>query len=384
VPGFTTVPLSQPYRSGGVGFEPDPTASAFLLSAAVPEGLYRVTVVLGDPRRAGRTTVKAEARRLMLLDVATRRGETVTRSFLVAVRTPTLPAPPLNAPGGDHVRLKGAEAASFDWDDRLTLEFLGQPRVRRVTIEPAATTVPTLYLAGDSTVTDQPKEPWASWGQMLPAFLDGQIAVANHAWSGETLKSFLTELRLDKLLSQAKEGDWLLIQFGHNDQKPAWPQTYVDPVTTYPAYLRAYIAEARRRRIMPILVTPPERRNFGPDGHIVGTLDDYAEAMRRVSRQENVPLIDLNRDSRAIYEALGPQTSPKAFAANGMDKTHNDNYGAWLLARLVAQGLARIEPVLARHVDPGAIAFDPSHPPQPGAVEIPESVAHDPTVPAGN
>ncbi|WP_019834419.1 rhamnogalacturonan acetylesterase [Sphingomonas sp. PR090111-T3T-6A] len=376
--GFTPVPAGQPYRAGGVGYEPGSRADALLLSAVVPEGLYRVTVTFG----AGRTTVKAESRRLMLLDVVAKPGESVTRSFLVAVRTPALAPPPLNAPGGDHVRIGEAEAKAPDWDDRLTLEFLGQPHVKTVTIEPA--TAPTIFLAGDSTVTDQPSEPAASWGQMLPALLDDKVAVANHAWSGETLKSFLTALRLDKLLSQAKQGDWLLIQFGHNDQKTQWPQTFTDPVHTYPAYLKAYIAEARRRGITPVLVTPPERRNFGADGKLVGTLDDYVAAMRKVAADEHVALIDLNAASRAIYEALGPERAPLAFNDGGRDKTHNDNYGAWLLANAVAEQLAKVEPSLAAHIAPGAVRFDPAKPPLPEQIHIPESIARSNARPAGN
>src|ERR1700754_4217178 len=129
--GFIPVSPGQPYRAGNVGYEPGSRAHAMLLSAAVPEGLYRVTVTFG----AGNTTVKAESRRLMLLDVAAKPGESVTRSFLVAVRTPALTPPPLNAPGGDHVRLGATEGKVPDWDDRLTLEFLGQPHVKTVTIE---------------------------------------------------------------------------------------------------------------------------------------------------------------------------------------------------------------------------------------------------------
>ena len=86
---------------------------------------------------------------------------------------------------------------------------------------------------------------------MLPRFFGADIAVANHAESGETLKSFVTELRLDKLLSTLKAGDWVMIQFGHNDQKVQWPQTYAEAATTYRAWLRTYIAEMRRRGATP-------------------------------------------------------------------------------------------------------------------------------------
>jgi lysophospholipase L1-like esterase len=142
------------------------------------------------------------------------------------------------------VLLNPREEGSYDWDDKLTLEFCGPaPAVRRLRVEPV--TVPVVYLAGDSTVTDQRFEPGASWGQMLPRFFKPDVSVANHAESGETLKSFLFEHRLDKLLSRIKPGDWLLIQFGHNDQKIQWPQTYVEAATTYRDYLKAYIGEAR-------------------------------------------------------------------------------------------------------------------------------------------
>ncbi|MGN6270749.1 MAG: rhamnogalacturonan acetylesterase [Sphingomonas sp.] len=374
--GTIKVPAGQAYSPGGFGFEPTSRPGDLLFSAAVPEGTYRVTLTFSGKR--GTLTVKAENRRLMLLDAPA--GS--ERDFLVSVRTPTLAPPPKNAPGGSAVRVTTDEAATYEWDDRLTLELLGDAEVATVTIEPV--TAPTVFLAGDSTVTDQPYEPAASWGQMLPAMLDGGVAVANYAKSGATLKSFLTDLRLDKLLSQAKPGDWLLIQFGHNDQKTQWPQTYADPAYTYPAYLKAYIAEARARGITPVLVTSPERRMFLPDGTLKRTLADYVEAMKRVAAEEHVPLIDLNAASRRIYETLGPDRAPLAFNDGGRDQTHNDNYGAWLLARVVAAGLAADLPKLAEHIRLPYRSFDPAKPPLPGAILIPASSAHSSVRPAGS
>ncbi len=368
------------YAPGGHGMEPGATDDAFLFSVAVPDGTYRVTLRLGDARRAGDTTVKAEARRLMLRNVATRKGTHVERSFLVNVRTPMLAPPPPNAPGGTSVRLDARDRAEFTWDEKLTLEFLGRPAVESVWIEPVS--APTIFLAGDSTVTDQYAEPAASWGQMLPAMLDGQVAVANHAKSGATLKSFLTSLRLDKLLSAVKPGDWLFIQFGHNDQKTQWPQTYVDADTSYPAYLRAYIAEARRRGAHAVLVTSPERRNFDAQGKIEDTLGRYAAAVRKLAAEENVPLIDLNADSRAIYEALGPDVAPSAFNDGGADKTHHNNYGAWLLASAVAERIRESLPALAPHVT--APRFMPGRPPSAREVAIVPSVKHSDQRPAGS
>jgi lysophospholipase L1-like esterase len=358
-PDRIAVQPSQTYQPNAYGFEPGGASDGYLFSAAVPEGVYRVTIRFGGAQ-AGRTTVKAEARRLMLRDVVTAPDAYQTRSFLVQVRGPALPTPPANAPGGTAVVLTPQELASRTWDERLTLEFLDRPQVAAIDIEPVE--APVIYLAGDSTVTDQPSEPAASWGQMLPALLMPDVAVANYAQSGETLKSFISELRLAKILTTLKAGDWLLIQFGHNDQKTQWPQTYADPETTYPAYLKVFIAEAKRRGAHPILVTSPERRNFR-DGRIQDTLGTYAEAARRVAREEGVPLIDLNDASRRIYEALGPDRAARLFNDGGADHTHHDNAGAWLLARAVAAQLADKAPDLTAHIAPDYRTFTPDAPP---------------------
>ena len=357
------------------GYDGDPR----IFSVVAVPGNYAVTVTLGDPARASDTTIKAEDRRLMLEGVRTKAGEIVTRRFIVNVRDAALAPPPVNAPGADAVRLKRREVGSRNWDDRLTLEILGPaPAVRSVTIQPVA--VPTLFLLGDSTVTDQPAEPAASWGQMLPAFLSPTMAVANHAESGETLKSFLTELRLDKVLASARPGDFAMIQFGHNDQKAQWPQSYAEAGTTYRAYLRIYIAELRRRGVTPILVTSPERRQWTPDGHIRPSLGDYPAAMRAVGAEEDVPV---NADSVRFYETLGQARAPLAFNDQGRDATHHDNYGAWVLARDVAERMRATEP-LASFVRKDLASFDPSRPPAPETFRLAASIARSSERPAGN
>lgn len=337
----------------GFGFERE---SPGRFSVRVPEGNYRVTLHFAtdvDP------LVYAEQRRLI--------GRARER-FIVNVRTPELGPLPANATGGVQVRLKPREIGAANWDDKLTLEFepaAGTPL--RIDVE--STDVPTLYLAGDSTVTDQPVAPNASWGQRLPAFFDDGLAVANHAESGETLKSFVTEQRLDKLLSTLRAGDWVMIQFGHNDQKTQWPQTYAEAATTYRAWLRTYVAEIRRRGATALLVSSPERRNFDAAGHIAGTLGDYAAAMQAVASDEKVAFIDLNAMSRRVYEALGPQISPRAFADGGNDKTHFNEYGADQLARCVVEGLRNADPALTagleKHFSPKVARFDPDHPELP-------------------
>jgi len=229
--------------------------------------------------------------------------------------------------------------------------------------------VPTIYLVGDSTVTDHWPGPGASWGQMLPRFFKPDVAVANHAKSGATLKSFLTELRLDKVLSTLAPGDWLMIQFDHNDQKKDRPHTYVEAATTYRAYLRVYIAEARRRGAIPVLITSPERRNFDAHNQIVASLQDYPDAVRAVAREDSVALIDLNSMSKAFYEALGTERAVLAFRDDGRDKTHHSDYGAYELARMIVTGIRVADPALAgdlaRHLAPDVAAFDPRHPDPP-------------------
>jgi lysophospholipase L1-like esterase len=331
----------------------------------VPEGTYRVSVQVAGKRRSS-AAVLAEQRRLMREGIVFER-KPVSTSFVVNVRRPELQSLPENATGGTRVRLKPRELGSASWDEFLTVEVTPPASLLSIRVEPVE--LPTLYLAGDSTVTDQAVAPAASWGQFLTRYFRDDIAVANHAESGETLKSFVTEMRLDKLLSNLRAGDWVMIQFGHNDQKVQWPQTYAEAATTYRAWLRTYIAEVRRRGATPLLVTSPERRNFETDGRIRPTLADYAEAMRAVAREQNVALLDLNAMSVRLYEALGPSLAPSAFADGGNDKTHHNEYGARLLARAVIEALRTsdlgLTNRLADHIVADAGIFDPANPPLP-------------------
>jgi lysophospholipase L1-like esterase len=372
----------------GYGFDlgtaPSVANTPFYFSVAVPEGNYRVTVTFGDAAVPSANTVKAESRHLLLETLATKPGEFVTHTFTVNVRNATLPPPPTNAPGGTAVLLNPREAGLLRWDDKLTLEFNGAaPRIRSVGIAPTPA-APTIFLAGDSTVTDQPFEPAAGWGQMLPRFLRADVAVANHAESGETLKSFLSELRLAKILSQMKAGDVLFIQFGHNDEKKQWPQTYVEARTTYKAYLRAFIAEARLRGAIPVLVTSMQRRTFDEHGKIRNTHGDYPAAVRELAAEEKVALVDLDRASTAFYEALGPARAPRAFSAGGQDATHHNNYGGYELAKVVAQALLDAGPELSDLVSPDFPGFDPSHPDAPETFSLPASPARSDAVIRGN
>ena len=239
-----------------------------------------------------------------------------------------------------------------------------------ISIEPADPSVITVFLCGNSTVVDQDNEPWASWGQMIPHFFGTDVCIANYAESGESANTFIGAKRLAKALSQIKKGDYLFMEFGHNDQKQKGPGkgAYYSFMTS----LKTFIDEARARGAHPVLVTPTQRRSFDANGHIRDTHEDYPEAMRWLAAKENVPLIDLNEMTRTLYEALGPDTSKRAFVhypagtypgqtRDFADNTHFNPYGAYQIAQCVIEGMKKAVPELAKHlkIDP---AYNPAHP----------------------
>lgn len=354
------------------------------------EGNYAVTLRLGNHEHATSTTVKAEARRLMIENVETAAGQFVERSFAVNVRRSSIG-------NTDRVRLNARELGPPlhpRWDDLLTLEFSGsRPGVASMKIRRAPEAI-TVFIAGDSTVTDQSKEPYAGWGQMLPRFFGPTVAVANHAESGVALRSFEYQMRLKKVLSQMKPGDFMLIQFGHNDQKD--PREEAGPFTTYKAKLVEFVDQVREKKGIPVLVTSMERLRMDQSGRQTPTLADYAEAVRQVGAEKGVPVIDLNAMSLKFYAALGPERATKAFAfypagtfpgqnEDLKDRTHHNSYGAYELARCVVEGLRSEVPALAEHLAGDISEFDPSQPDDPESFDLPPSpIVETPQKPAGN
>jgi lysophospholipase L1-like esterase len=369
------------YGKSGYGFDlrPSPEVSnagctsnqPFYVSVKEPEGNFLVTVTLGNGKRAAVTAVKAEARRLMTFPISTAPGQEVTRKFVVHTRTPYINA-------HERVHLKPREIGDLDWDHKLTLEFTGtHPSVRSITVEPVH--VPTIYIAGDSTVVDQEKAPWAAWGQMLPAFFNDKVSVANEAESGETIRSFIGENRLAKIMSTIQPGDYLFFGFAHNDQK-AGPGFVSIP--QYKAYVRHYIELARSKGAHPVVFTAIERRVFNSRGKIVNTLADYPNAMRQVAKQEHVPLIDLNAMSFKLFDAMGPKGTLKAFVhypANTFpdqpkplaDNSHSTDYGAFELAKCVVDGIREDHLPIAKDIRKSVGNFDPSHPDPPSIWTLP-------------
>jgi lysophospholipase L1-like esterase len=375
--GWTQVSPTSLYSvETGYGFEPGADVSApdggnyiagdkpFYFSVKAPEGNYKVTALFGAGTNESVMTVKAELRRLMLEKVLVAPGRKVSRTFIVNVRTPKISE--TNA-----VHLKDREKTSEwrAWDEKMTLEFNGtHPCLRGLEIKKAD--VPTVFVLGDSTVCDQPAEPWNSWGQMLPRFFKPEIAVANHAESGETVRSSLGAKRFDKVFSLMKKGDTLLIQFGTNDEKEGQ-----DALETYKLNLKKVVERTRSLGGTPVLVTSMERKG----GVKAPTLNGYPEGMREVAKDENCALVDLNAMSLVFYKALGDDLG-KAF----QDGTHHNNYGSYELAQCVVEGIKQAKLPLAKFIVDDFKDFDPAHPDPVADFQIAVSPNKSSEKPLGN
>lgn len=354
--------------ANGDGGETTTSEKPFFFSAKVPEGNFNVTVTFGDSAAATTTSFEAESGRLMLERVEVPAGKVEQRMFTTNVRTPQLPKLPTNATGREQVSLDQFDGGNTrDWDGKLTVEVIpaagSHAALRSIEIA-SAPDAPTVFIAGDSTVTDRDGGGDVSWGQVLPVFFKPGVAVANNAQSGETLKSFMNALRLDKMLSQMKPGDYLFMQFTHNDSKASWPQTYVEPETTYKAYLKVYIAEARLRGAIPVLVTAMDRgaRGTGAPTHGHG---GYPQAMREVAAEEHVALIDLYSMSDTFYESAGAD-APKILA----DGTHSTAYGGYEFAKCIVMGIKQNKLDLAKYIVDDFKDFDPAHPDSAAALDL--------------
>lgn len=347
----------------------------FIFSVRVTEGNYRVRVRLGDPDFEGNTTVKAEARRLMLESVRTAEEGMVTKTFLVNVRGPALP-------GGGSVKLDPREPGSFTWDDKLSIQFSGGwVALSDIEIEKVNDAV-TVFLCGDSTVTDQPREPYGTWGMMLPRFFGPGVAVANHAESGQTLKAFGKERRWEKVMRQVKAGDYVFLQFGHNDLNrsgrnalwPAgdpsgdWSQTHSEAGTDYKQLLKAYAAEVKGKGATPVIVSPMVKIDIRTGALNEAGLRDYPKAAVEAAQEAGIACIDLNAMSVALVKGLGAENARRAY----VDGLHTNSYGGYLLARCMVEGIRKDVPALAALLAPDAGTFDLDRPqPLPEEFRLP-------------
>ncbi|MFY7828116.1 MAG: rhamnogalacturonan acetylesterase [Flectobacillus sp.] len=405
--GFQAVGPSDYYsKAKGFGFMPNAKISAenraskealtadfctsntpFFFTVDVPEGNYDVKVILGDAEGTSSTSIKAECRRLMLAKVETEKGKLITKNFTVNVRYPEIS-------DSSSVKLKPREKEYLHWDHQLTLEFNGKlPKVCALEITPASSKIPTVFLAGNSTVVDQAIEPFAAWGQMIPSFFQaGKVVFANHAESGETIKSFTSEKRLEKVMSQIKKGDYFFMEFAHNDQKPG---SGLKSQSTYKEYLVSFIKKTREKGATPVLVTSMHRRKFDENGKIINTLEDFPDAMRQVAKDENVALIDLNKMSKTLWETLGIENSKKAFVhyeANTFpnqekaihDDTHFSNYGAYQLAKCIVEGIKSNHLGIEKYLNKDFKAYNPAQPDDLNTWDFPVSPLVSVIKPDGN
>lgn len=178
----------------------------------------------------------------------------------------------------------------------------------------AATPPPRLLLAGDSTMANKPPDlPERGWGMALAEFFVAGVEVRNHAMNGRSTLSFLTEGRWEKLLAEVRAGDFVIIQFAHNDEKKEDPKRYTDPATTFRDNLRRFVAEVRARAATPLLATPVCRRKFDAAGRLIATHGDYPDAVRAVARETGVALLELERATARWLQAAGDEPSRKFF-----------------------------------------------------------------------
>jgi lysophospholipase L1-like esterase len=334
-------------------------------------------LTLGDPKGTSLTTVYAESRRLMLERIGTESGAFATRSFTVNVRTPVI------SPGVS-VDIDSRETNSLTWDDKLTLQFNDtKPCLCAMEITKVDDAI-TVFVCGDSTVTDQATGGIGTWAQFLPRWFTPAVAVANHAESGETLKAFRTERRWDKLMSQLKKGDYVLMQFGTNDSKatgsnPIYPASHPDSnfANTYSAantdfrtLYEKYAAEVQAKGATLVVVSLGARRNM-TNGKIANSFGDYPKAAATAALESKSPFIDLNGMSTDVYNALGANLVARAFN----DQTHPSNYGGYVLSRCIVAGIKSDKLDLAKYLVDDTGTFDVNQPtPMPDDFKVPVEV----------
>lgn len=369
--GFTKITPQTVYNDDlGYGYDRNTSWDGksnqpFFFSVKVPDGNYRVTLTIGSKQSAGMTTVRAESRRLFLEHIATRKGELKTETFTVNKRDTVIRS-------RQYVRIKARERKKLNWDNRLTLEFNGEsPRVTTIEIQ-KVDDVPTIYLCGNSTVVDSDTDPFTSWGQMIPRFFTDQVAFANYAESGLTADSFRSQRRLEKILSQIKPGDWLFVEFGHNDQKQKGAGK--GAFYSFAHQIKIFIDEARAKGAYPVIVTPTRRRQWSEDGtQILNTHGDYPKALREIAAREQVPVIDLQEMTKALCEAMGVEGSKHLFvhypagtfrgrSRELKDNSHFNMFGAYEIAKCITQGIQDAKLPLARFIRPDFTGFNPAHP----------------------
>jgi len=212
----------------------------------------------------------------------------------------------------------------------------------------------TIYLIGDSTVASKDVRvyPQTGWGQVLVNHFDTLTKIENRAVNGRSAKSYYNEKRWEPLLSKLEKGNYVMIQFGHNDEKVDIPELGAS-IPEFKQYLKTYVDETRSKGAIPILITPVARRTF-KNGKYIDSHGKYPEATKEVSKELNVALIDLHAKSISLLESLGEESSRQLFLwvepgqyqgypHGKKDNTHFNVQGAEAMASLVVEGLVEIK-----------------------------------------
>jgi lysophospholipase L1-like esterase len=218
-----------------------------------------------------------------------------------------------------------------------------------------------LWLIGDSTMANKEVKayPETGWGMPFKYFFDSTVEVDNRAKNGRSTKSFIEEGLWQPVVDNLSEGDYVFIQFGHNDEVPT-KKTYTTE-EQFKRNLIRYVNETRAKRAIAVLITPVARRRFDSTGHVVGTHEVYSEIVRSVATQLNVPLIDLDKKSQALLQQFGPETSRLLYnhlqpgehpnyPKGNADDTHFNELGARKMAELVLEGIREQKLELTQHV----------------------------------
>lgn len=216
---------------------------------------------------------------------------------------------------------------------------------------------PTLYTIGDSTMADKIKpdeNPEKGWCQVLPSFFDlNKITIDNRAVNGRSTRSFINEKRWESVYKSLKKGDYVFIQFGHNDEKIADSTRYTNPHTAYRYNLIRFVTETREKGAIPVLFSSIARRNFNEHGVLVGTHGEYPIEARLVAQEHNVPFIDLGYFSEVLEQSYGPEKSKDLhlhfkpgehpyYPEGKTDDTHLSYKGALEIAKIVVAELTKM------------------------------------------
>jgi len=218
-----------------------------------------------------------------------------------------------------------------------------------------------VWLIGDSTMSDKEIKayPETGWGMPFAHFFDSSVVVDNRAKNGRSTRTFIAERRWDAVMQDMKPGDWVFIQFGHNDEVPT--KGSYTPEDQFEANLVRFIKDARDRQANPVLITPVARRKFDAGGAIQETHAVYAAIVRKVAAAQQVPLIDLDKESQALLQKLGPENSKFLFdyltpgehpnyPQGREDDTHFNELGARKMAEIVLADIRTLNLPLAAHI----------------------------------